>query len=269
MGSVESIAFSPLTKVEDHKTYLGVTRIEDDVSILHIKDKGVYSKRVCILFAHGNGQTLLTCHQGLSIMKTIFKSAYPRCAIDLLTFEYPGTGTPQGSNLKDAIHACNISFNYLRKEYQTDQIILAGYSLGSSIILDLASRQHGYKALILLSPLASALNAFSRSFATFLPFMDACVNTEKIKMINCSTFISHGMNDTIISIENSRILKERFQDQSKLYYVELDECNHGNFYENDYWKTCIFEYALTLDLIVCDESIVMKNVSSHKYINLY
>ncbi|CAI4221325.1 unnamed protein product [Auanema sp. JU1783] len=163
------------------------------------------SKKV-IIFAQPNSSDLwgYLHPSGLSLMKMadIFK-------VDVYGFDYSGfgmsSGTPSEENIYSDIKAV---YEYVRTNDPDKEIILLGYSIGTTAVIDLASRNCSkLVGVILIAPLTSGYRLLKNEpFLSQGKSCDCFTNYEKISLIGVPVLICHGMNDTIISSEHSEAL---------------------------------------------------------------
>jgi uncharacterized protein len=146
-----------------------------------------------IVFFYGNGMTLGgTAH----IRQRLGSAGYGVVCVD-----YAGYGVSSG---KPSEHGCyrsaDAAVTYLQQEKSAtlDQLALVGWSLGSAVAIDQASRR-AVRAQVLLSPLtslfAAALDLAHLGKAAFSagPF-DAL---SRAKSVDCPTLIVSGTNDML------------------------------------------------------------------------
>ena len=115
--------------------------------------------------------------------------------------EYAGFGVSSGSPSEHGCYrSADAAISYLQQQVPTtlDQVTLIGWSLGSAVAIDLASRRD-VRAQVLLSPLtslfAAALNLIHLGKTTFAigPF-DAL---SRARRVNCPTLIVSGAEDVL------------------------------------------------------------------------
>jgi hypothetical protein len=115
--------------------------------------------------------------------------------------EYPGYGVSSGApSERGCYRSADAAITYLQQEASVTlgQLALVGWSLGSAVAMDQASRRH-VRAQVLLSPLtslfAAALDLARLGHAAFSagPF-DAL---SRAKRVECPTLIVSGTNDML------------------------------------------------------------------------
>lgn len=151
-----------------------------------------------IVFFYGNGMTVV---RTWPIRQLLGGMGYGVACV-----EYAGYGVSSGSPSEDGCYrSADAALAYLQQEELAtlDQVTLIGWSLGSAVAIDLASRRD-VRAQVLLSPLTSLLAAaldlarlgkarLGKSAFTTGPF-DAL---SRAKNIDCPTLIVSGSEDAL------------------------------------------------------------------------
>ena len=181
-------------------------------------------KKIVIMF-HGNGSTI----NSEKNIADIFVSN----GFSVLLVEYPGYGISGKSDVseKNIYQDSIILINYIQTHfnYSNTNIVLLGYSLGSSIVIDLSSKGIGSKNIIMSS--FTSMDDMIALQSTKL--IGTIFNTEKFNSIkkaskiNSPTIILHGNNDNYIPfkmsqelhkhIKNSILVPIQSRDHSKMY----------------------------------------------------
>jgi pimeloyl-ACP methyl ester carboxylesterase len=146
-----------------------------------------------IVFFYGNGMTLLgTPH----IRQRLAESGYGVACV-----EYAGYGVSSGSpSERGCYRAADAAIAYLQQQESAavSQVALIGWSLGSAVAMDLASRRD-VRAQILLSPMTSLfatavdLARVGKTAFSIGPF-DAL---SRANSVDCPTLIVSGSNDRL------------------------------------------------------------------------
>jgi pimeloyl-ACP methyl ester carboxylesterase len=146
-----------------------------------------------IVFFYGNGMTLLgTPH----IRQRLGDLGYGVACV-----EYAGYGVSSGSPSEHGCYrSADAAITYLLQQASAtlDRIALIGWSLGSAVAMDLASRR-AVRAQVLLSPMTSLfatavdLARLGKTTFTMGPF-DAL---SRAKSVECPTLIVSGSNDKL------------------------------------------------------------------------
>lgn len=144
---------------------------------------------------------------------------------------YRGFGKSEGKieNQEQILKDVKIIFDKITKQY--DNKIIIGYSIGTGIAADLASKEKA-KVLILQAPYDNFLS-FTESKAPYFPnsFKKFQFETDKcFPKIKYPIYIFHGNKDQLIPIENSFRLKKMFKPTDSLFI--LDNQEHNGINEN-------------------------------------
>jgi fermentation-respiration switch protein FrsA (DUF1100 family) len=150
--------------------------------------------RTVVVF-HGNGET--------AFHNVDYGSELHRRGLGVLLVEYRGYGTTYGpSPTEDGLYEDGeAAIAFLKRELvPADRIALWGWSLGTSVAAEMASRGHGAR-LVLLAPFTS-MTEMGKRFAPFLPVsilmkhrLDTLSKTSAIKQ---PTIVVHGDADELI-----------------------------------------------------------------------
>lgn len=152
---------------------------------------------------------------------------------NVLTFDYRGFGKSTGSiESEENMYADSEKiFDYaLSLGYRPENIILYGYSMGTSQAAYLSTRRKA-KALILESPYSSI--AEIGIFGNNAP--DFTLNTgQRAKEINIPTLIIHGELDEIITADHAERIYSNLQTLNKELVI-ITKGGHGNLkYREEY-----------------------------------
>jgi len=158
----------------------------------HLLDPGM---RPTVIFFYGNGACL-------AYMGEVF-NGFRRLGMNVLIPEYPGYGMSAGKPSEKGFYAAaDAGYDYLaqRPDIDHERIVAAGWSMGSAVALDLASRRK-VSSLVLVSAfttLPSVARALVRWFPTSLIIRSRFDNLAKIPAVTCPIFIAHGTRDNLV-----------------------------------------------------------------------
>lgn len=150
-------------------------------------------KRQWIVFFYGNGMTVAGTR---AVRQWLGSMGY-----GIVCVEYAGYGVSSGSpSERGCYRSADAAITYLQRQaaIALDQVTLIGWSLGSAVAVDLASR-HDVRAQVLLSPLTSIfacaidLTRIAKTSFTVGPF-DALSRASRI---DCPTLIISGAEDAL------------------------------------------------------------------------
>jgi hypothetical protein len=179
-------------------------------------------ERRWIVFFYGNGMTVA----GTSAVRQWLGST--GCGV--VCVEYAGFGVSSGSPSEDSCYrSADAAIAYLQRQESitVDQVALVGWSLGSAVAMDLASRRD-VRAQVLLSPLTSMLACtidlvrLGRTSFAIGPF-DAL---SRAGNVDCPTLIISGSEDALTRPWMANELAKAMGDGARL--VILPGVGHNN-----------------------------------------
>lgn len=212
---------------------------EDDANILKLKTsngaiitakylEAPESKKL-LLYSHGNGEDIGMI---LEHMKE-----FQRRGISVLFYDYPGYGTSSDKPTEPGVYdAADAIYRFANEtlNFQPDQIVLYGYSLGSGPSCWLAER-YPVSRLILEGAFSSTFRVVTR--VKFLP-LDKFDNHSRFKNIKCPVLLIHGTKDRIVPFWNAKKNWKALSGEKQKFWVE--GAGHTNLAETageDYWNT--------------------------------
>lgn len=142
-----------------------------------------------------------------------------------------GKSTGQLWNEEDLVGDMNFIFNMMKKEYEEENIILMGYSLGTGVAAQVAAANDP-GMLIMWTPYYSMVDMKDAQFA-FLPdfLVRFPLRTDlALQQIEEPVFIFYAGEDQVLPIERSLRLTE-FLKEGDEYFV-LENQGHGWIYGN-------------------------------------
>ena len=183
----------------------GFVRLEGGMGLAVLTD-GTFRGGKVILYLHGNDEDIFEAREGLKPFMP------PSCNLALVA--YVGYGLSFGDSWE---HGCYDSahrlYDWVHGElgYKSEDILIVGYSLGTSVALELA-QTCASKAVLLLAPFYSGLQALmdwhpGESIAQQQdhgPFP----SNEMIKNVKCPVAVIHGDKDETCMCERGRSLYE-------------------------------------------------------------
>ncbi|MFA8436089.1 MAG: alpha/beta hydrolase [Marinifilaceae bacterium] len=221
----ERVIFIPQKLPKDHQFNYNMNYEERFVDLedrirLHALLFRTNSTKGVVLYLHGNAGSL---DQWGYVAPPFLNAGY-----DVFIIDYRGFGKSEGviSSEKELYEDMQSVYNYLKKEYQENEIILAGFSLGTGLATKLAA-QNNPKLLILKAPYYSMVNVKNHHFP-YLPtfLLRYPLHTYKfIDQINCPLIIFHGEQDEIVPFESSLQLKELTSERTKLFPLKGQKHN--------------------------------------------
>ena len=188
------------------------------------------ASRGVILYLHGNRGSNERCyHQAL----TMAGDGY-----DIFMPDYRGFGTSDGEIDSEAqlLGDVQAAYDFLKKHYREDQIVVVGYSIGSGMASYLAANNHPQQ-LVLLAPYTSVVD-LKNGMAPFLPDfllkypLRSYAFLQKVKF---PVTLFHGEFDEVIPFNSS--VKLQAINPSLFHLVKLPEGHRGVIFSPIFQET--------------------------------
>jgi hypothetical protein len=151
-----------------------------------------------VVHFHGNGEQLAN----LVPLARLFH----RAGLGFFAVEYPGYGLVGGRPSEPANYAAaEAALAFLKSRYGVtdDEIVLQGQSLGSGIAVEMATRGHG-RRLILISPFTSTVDV-GKKLLPIVPVAllldDRYDNAAKAPGVRLPALVVHGTADGVVPFE--------------------------------------------------------------------
>lgn len=183
-----------------------------------------------ILYFHGNAGAI---HEwGLRA------NLYTNYNYDILFVDYRGYGKNKNQITNEQIlhNDAQKVFDFLKKRYQENNIVVLGFSIGSGIAAKVAANNNP-KLLILEAPYYS-FESLVKRLAPFIPkfLINYKIPTHTyLKKVTCPTVIFHGKEDQLIPAqENAVRLKRETPNIDNLFLI--DNCQHNGIYKTDFYN---------------------------------
>ena len=216
----DSMIFNPHKLQEDyHFSSTNEVEIEVDKEVflnaLWIREE---NPKGVILYLHGNRGSNRRCQrQAMSLSDNGY---------DILMVDYRGYGKSDGEIYSQEQVYADVQkvYDYLKESYREDQIILAGYSLGSGMASYLAAN-NAPKQLIMVAPYVNFYELKKRYVPIYIPnflIKYPLDNASHLKEVNCPVTLFHGTMDRVIPYEHSEQLVAMFGDKVNLVTLEKE-----------------------------------------------
>jgi len=192
--------------------------MEDGVRLhaLHLKRKDA---RGVVLYLHGN-----VGDNGRSLYQT---RSLADLGYNLFLVDYRGFGKSEGaiSSEKDLTTDLQTVYDNLKRTYDEDRIVVAGYSLGSGSACFLAAHNDP-RAVVLVAPYTSLLDMKNLFFGMFpdLLLKYELNNVANIEHSKAPVHILHGTDDELIPLAMGRTLEA--VDPTRIKLLELPGTGH-------------------------------------------
>lgn len=202
------------------------------------------SQKLTFLFFHGN-----SLHNEIleSALRSVFNFSYH----GILAIEIDGYGTSffnKQANEKSLYDTGRTAINYLINDQSIDlsSIVLVGYSLGTSLCIQLALEFPNIHSIVLFSPIASLAVAANTLLGISFDFLSKYLNNKfdnasKIGYIKNPIIITHGTQDSVLDYyKNAQLL---FNNAINSEYCVLfsNEEDHYPVWE-EHWKFLLTLY---------------------------
>lgn len=228
----ERLIFHPDKLAEDYVFTEGEEvelTVDDGISLNCLWMKEPNSRGV-ILYLHGNKGSNRRCyHQA----QTMTGNGY-----DIFMPDYRGFGKSDGhiNSEKQLFSDVQVAYDFLKKHYTENQIVVLGYSIGSGMASYVASQNHPQQ-LVLLAPYTSVTD-LKNSRAPFLPdflLKYPLCSMDCLKNVNFPVTLIHGEYDEVIPFSCSERLQALNPKSFKL--VKIPEGHTGVVFSSIFQNT--------------------------------
>lgn len=182
----------------------------------------VNNPKGAVLYFHGNGGEL--ADWGKVVQKFV------ALQYDVLVMDYRTYGKSTGELSEKALYSdAQLFYDYLRKKYPDNKIVVYGRSLGTTFATYVAAKNNPEK-LFLEAPFYSLDKVASSRFPIYPVswFIKYHFPTYKfISEVKCPITIFHGTDDNVVNYENSQMLAKLVPKQN-LTFITFPGGNHGN-----------------------------------------
>lgn len=241
----EALIFLPTHLEQDYRY-----EFNDEVKELNLKSgditlNGLHFKvknpKGIILYFHGNAGDLSRWGE---VVQPLLKFNY-----DIIVMDYRGYGKSKGEFSEAGMHHdAQLFYEYAKGQFNENEIILYGRSLGSAFATSLASNNNPSK-LILETPFYSIRSVAKQRFP-FLPvdwLLKYDFETHKLaRAVTCPTLVLLSKNDEVVGYETGLKLAQQFNSAQT---ISIEEAGHNNQAQFEtYWNGLS---AFLQDQLVC------------------
>jgi uncharacterized protein len=220
--SQERIIFNPDKLSQDFTFRMGEEmnlEVAEGISLNCLWLKEPSSKGV-ILYLHGNRGSNRRC---LRQAETMAGNGY-----DIFMPDYRGYGKSGGQVESETQLQADVQqvYDFLKKHYPEEKIVVAGYSLGSGMASYLAANNRPQQ-LLLIAPYLSMVDLKDR-IVPFLPdflLKYPLRSADYLRQVEVPVTMFHGTRDDVIPFESSEKLQALRPDRFKL--VSMNEGHRG------------------------------------------
>lgn len=205
----------------------------DDVKINALLIKSTKINKGVVFYLHGNADNLERWSK--------YAVSFTNRGYDVLVIDYRGYGKSGGHASEANLYFdAQKIFQWLRKKYQPEEIIIYGRSLGSAVATHLATKEKA-RMLILETPFNN-MPAVLQSHLPYLwmPFeLNTQMNNDRmLAQVNMPVKIVHGTHDEIVPFKLAEKLKKRLKPGD--IFLPIQNGMHKNL-------ATFAEYQLALD----------------------
>jgi fermentation-respiration switch protein FrsA (DUF1100 family) len=178
-----------------------------------------------ILYFHGNAGDL----SGWQFVAEDFTEQ----DYNILIIDYRGYGKSSGAiSERGFYHDADAAYDFLirEKNFNPQDIIVYGRSIGSGVAVDVASR-FPIKGLVLEAPYSSLRKLADEKLPFMFPSLylsSSFDNLRKIQSVKCPVIIIHGEQDTLIPSSHSNALFGKINSRKKMIVVPQGSHNDLN-----------------------------------------
>ena len=229
----EVLIFHPRPRAEQYSygDYPEVwVEMQDGVRLhaLHLRNGG----KGVVLYLHGN-----VGDNGRSLYQT---GPLRDLGYDLFLVDYRGFGKSEGEIRSDADMTEDLQavYDHLKESFAEDQIIVAGYSLGSGPASYLAANNNP-RGVVLVSPYTSLTDMKNRFFWFFPDFLlkYELDNRASLARSSAPVYILHGTNDELIPMTMGQELEAL--DPERIELVKLNGVGHRGAILNTKFRAAV------------------------------
>ncbi len=225
-----SLLFIPDSLPADYKYRKGVEQkleVADGINISCYWNK-IDNPKGVILYYHGNKGSIRRCIRQSEMMEGL--------GYDIFMPDYRGYGKSEGKLLSDDqfYNDAQIVYDFLKKEYGEENIVLAGYSMGSGSASYLAGVNKP-KELFLISPFKSIVDLKNR----YLPIVPNFLikfqfpNWQYLEQTTCPISIFYTQNDRVV-LPSSTLALCDYSEHERL--IELTNTSHRGAIFHSRWR---------------------------------
>ncbi|QOD62453.1 alpha/beta fold hydrolase [Polaribacter haliotis] len=190
----------------------------NQINALHFK---LENPKGIVLFCHGNNGNLIKWGERVSY--------FIEYNYEVLVFDYRNYGKSTGKFNENKMYEDALSvYDYLKKNYKEETIVVYGFSLGSTFATKIAAVNFP-KELILEAPFFNfkkAVQFYAKFAPTFLLKYKFRSDLDIVK-VSVPITIFHGNLDKVTSFKDSKALV-RLNKSTKNRCIEIDKGTHHN-----------------------------------------
>ncbi len=191
------------------------------LSAVHFK---AASPKGAVLFLHGNAGAIHGWGQAADL--------YVDNGFDVLFLDYRGYGKSEGKITGEAqlIADAQLAYDHLKQDFEEDQIIVSGTSIGTGMAVQVAAQNA--PALLLLNAPYASLASLIQEKTKIVPtpiIKYPLRSNQHLQQVRCPVYIFHGDRDELIPIQHALRLKKQYD---HIALTVLNGYGHNNLTES-------------------------------------
>ena len=184
-----------------------------------------------LVYFYGNGMCLET--------SSCEFAQFRQLGYNVLIPEYPGYGMSSGRASESGCYeAADAAYHYLTETLHAHpaQIVVAGWSLGAAVAIDLAARKQVAGLIVL-----GAFTNIPEQAHAMLPWVPRSLvrllvrerfdNVSKIRQVTCPIFIGHGTQDELVPFAMAERLAQAARQRGPVTFLPIQGCSHNGIFE--------------------------------------
>ena len=193
----------------------------------------VESAKGAIIYFHGNRGNLTRWGE---VVKPFVQMGYT-----VLVMDYRGYGKSTGKRTKKALlEDAQLWYDWLNQQYEQEEMIIYGRSLGTGIASWLASQNKPDK-LLLETPYYSLAEMAKRYYPIYPARYALRFNFESfryLRAVKCPVYMFHGTDDSVVPYQQGKRLFESLQNPQGRFYT-IEGGGHKNLIEFEDFREAV------------------------------
>jgi uncharacterized protein len=191
-----------------------------------------------LVYFYGNGMCLETsCYEF---------AQFRQLGCTVLIPEYPGYGMSSGwASESGCYEAADAAYHYLTATLRAHptQIVVAGWSLGAAVAIDLAARKQVAGLIVLgaftnIPEQAHAMLPWVPKWVVRLFIRERFDNLSKVCRVTCPIFIGHGTEDELVPFAMAERLAQAARPRNSVTFLPIRGCSHNGIFEEN--RGCVW-----------------------------
>ena len=183
-----------------------------------------------LVYCYGNGMCLETSSAEFAQFRQL--------GFTVLIPEYPGYGMSGGQASESGCYqSADAAYHYLTETLRVHpaQIVVAGWSLGAAVAIDLAARKQVAGLIVLgaftnIPEQAHAMLPWVPKWVVRLFIRERFDNVSKIRRVTCPIFIGHGTEDELVPFAMAERLAQAARQRSPVTFLPMQGCSHNGIF---------------------------------------